>query len=179
VVKGWSFAISGDVLWHYDFSRFAEVVHDWRPAFEKIVADFKAGEIRQFATEGEYGSGGWPELSPRYAKWKEQHWPGRPILVASGLLRTAATEPRVEMTDQDLVMIIDDAGDYQVYSKRAGGMVTRHKPAVAGYHQAGAGALPVRKVVQLPAEQVVRWRKIFHSYMLYKYREPWGGTVEH
>jgi hypothetical protein len=177
VVKGWTFGVGAEILWAYDFSRFAACVNDWRPAFDQIVADFKEGEIKQFATEGQYGSGSWPKLNADYAKSKEETWPSRPILVASGLLRKAATDPKVEMTHDSLTLIINDAGSYQVFSKRAGGIVTVEKPAVAGFHQIGAGSLPRRAVVQLPAEQIVRWRKIFHSYMVYKHRALYGGNL--
>jgi hypothetical protein len=162
--------------WHNAFSRFADQVMDWSPVFQAIAEDFKKGQIEQFRTEGAYGSGGWKALSPKYAAWKEQHKPGMPILVFSGLLMKAATNPDVAFTENQLMISIDDAGSYQVFSKRLGRLVTKHKPAVAGYHQKGAGRLPKRLVIQLPESQKVRWRKIFQSYMVAATRgNPWNS----
>lgn len=160
--------------WHYAFLRFADGISDWRPVLEQIADDFKKGEIQQFATEGQYGSGGWKALSPKYAVWKEAQKPGAPVLVFSGLLRRAATNPEVVVTKDRLTITIDDSGSYQVFSKREGRLVTKHKPAVAGYHQEGKGNLPVRKVIQLPESQIVRWRKMFQSYMVAQHR---GGAI--
>lgn len=176
-MSGWSFQIGESTApqWHYAFSRFAESIDDWRPAFSQIVADFKEGQNKQFQSEGGYGSGGWAGLSPAYARWKDEHKPGMPILVFSGLLRRAATNPQVVMTRDTLVITIDDSGSYKVFSKSRGQLITKRKPAVAGYHQEGGGHLPARKVVQLPQSQVVRWRKIFHSFLVSQHRAPFGG----
>lgn len=161
--------------WHYGFSRFADSISDWKPAFEAILKDFKKGQVEQFVSQGSYGTaGGWRPLSPRYAAWKEAHRPGMPILVFSGLLKEAATNPKAEIGKDSLKIIIDDEGSYQLFSKRQGRMVTKHKPAVAAYHQKGGGRLPKRAVIQLPQSQIVRWRKIFHQYMVYQSRAPWG-----
>lgn len=43
-----------------------------------------------FKTQGR-SVGGWAKLSPGYAAWKRQHYPGRPILVLTGRMRKAAT----------------------------------------------------------------------------------------
>lgn len=161
--------------WHRAFSRFADQVKDWRPVFEAILADFKKGETEQFRSEGRYGSGGWPALSPKYAAWKESVRPGMPILVFSGLLMKAASNPRAEIGATTLKITIDDAGSYSVFTKTKG-TVTRHKPAVAEFHQAGAGRLKKRPVIQLPQSQIVRWQKLFQSYMVAATRgNPWNS----
>jgi phage gpG-like protein len=56
------------------------------PVFEQVVA-------QQFAAEGEGPiAGSWAELSPSYAEWKEQHFPGLPILERTGALKAALTQ---------------------------------------------------------------------------------------
>lgn len=170
-MKSWSFRVSESEApqWHYAFSRFAESVSDFRPAFIRIHEDYRKGAIEQFSTQGAYGSGGWVGLSPRYAEWKEEHRPGAPLLVFSGLLRNAVINPQVEMTADKMTFTIDDSGTYGIFTKTKG-PVTRRKPAVARFHQEGAGRLPVRKVVQLPESQIVRWRKIFQSFLVQESR---------
>ena len=179
VAPRWTFKPGSSTApqWDYGFSRFANQLQDFSPVFEEILKDFKKGEIEQFRTEGAYGSGGWKKLSKDYFKWKEEHKPGMPILVFSGLLMKAATNPKSTITKDQLLITIDDSGDYTVFLKTKG-TVTRHKPAVAGYHQSGAGHLKKRPVIQLPKSQVVRWQKIFQSYMVEATRGgPFGRKV--
>ena len=38
------------------------------------------------------GRGGWPQLSPAYARWKERNFPGKGILELTGAYRSAATQ---------------------------------------------------------------------------------------
>lgn len=152
--------------WHRAFSRFGEDVSDWTPALRAIAEDFRKGEVKQFLTEGGYGSGGWKALSPKYRAWKEEHAPGRPTLVFSGLLRKAACNPRIVITKDSLTITIDDSGSYQVFSKRLGRVVTRHKPATAGFHQTGGGRLPKRPVIEIPESQRIRWAKIFQDWLV-------------
>ena len=159
--------------WHRTFSRYAEYLDDCKPALEAIVGDYRKGALAQFASQGGYGSGNWKPLSAHYASWKQEQKPGAPILVFSGLLRKAATEPKVVITKDSLTLTIDDSGSYQVFSKRLGRIVTKHKPAVAGLHQTGVGRLPKRPVVELPESQRVRWSKIFQSWMIAQSRK--GG----
>lgn len=45
---------------------------------------------RTFETEGDWIGHPWPLLDEGYAAWKEQHAPGRPMLVLTGLLRRMA-----------------------------------------------------------------------------------------
>jgi len=37
--------------------------------------------------------GGWAQLSPTYAAWKSQHFPGRPLLVLTGQMERETTRP--------------------------------------------------------------------------------------
>jgi hypothetical protein len=175
VVPRWTFSPGSSEApqWDFGFSRFGDALSDWTPVFEEVLKDFKKGEIEQFRSEGSYGSGSWKRLSGNYAAWKEEQKPGSPILVFSGLLRAAATNPKAQITKDQMLIIIDDAGSYTVSTKTKG-TVTRHKPAVAGYHQKGAGHLPRRPVIQLPKSQIVRWQKIWQSYMVGATRAPWG-----
>ena len=48
---------------------------------------------KRFAAQGAGGpvSGRWAELTPKYKKWKQAHYPGRKILVLTGAMRDALT----------------------------------------------------------------------------------------
>lgn len=68
----------------------AAQIDDFTPLLHGLGDLFKAAEQKQFATEGG-SSGGWAPLTAAYAAWKEQHFPGRPIGVLRGHLRSAMT----------------------------------------------------------------------------------------
>lgn len=71
--------------------RFADAARDATPAFVDLRDLFVSAMDSQFDSEGGYGAGGWAPLSPRYAAWKQQQYPGRGILEATGALRDSLT----------------------------------------------------------------------------------------
>lgn len=71
-------------------SRLSARVADWTPFWsEQFAPFFYRSELDMFVLEG--GSKSWTVLSPKYAKWKVQHFPGRGLLVATGALKTSLT----------------------------------------------------------------------------------------
>lgn len=86
--------ISGDVLGTPAFDALVERVDtataDFRPLWAGMGRAFRANEAAIFDSEGP----GWKPLSPAYAAWKDSHYPGRPILVRTGSLRTSLTVAR-------------------------------------------------------------------------------------
>jgi len=83
--------VAGDVQLARSLSRFGDGIKDFRPVWEQIVKSFWDIERKQFESEGGYGSGGWLPLSPSYAAWKEENYPGKPILQRSGALFESLT----------------------------------------------------------------------------------------
>jgi phage gpG-like protein len=76
------------------FERAGDNIRDFgRYVFPKLSPVFEAAEERQFAAEGAGPNRGkWAPLTAKYAEWKGQHYPGNPILVASGRMREALTQ---------------------------------------------------------------------------------------
>lgn len=137
----------GDVQLDRTLARFQARAVDARPAFEQISESFLRAERKQFASQGEYGSGGWRPLSPSYAAWKAKHYPGKGILVRTGELQKSLTEgPQVKVIEPHL-MIIGSAVDHGYY------------------HQRGDG-VPQRRPVEIPASLRVRWVKIIQAYLV-------------
>lgn len=113
------------------------------------MADVIIQAVReQFATEGAAGRGHrWKPLSDPYARWKQRHWPGRPILVRTGGMKGAMLNRQTAVTITPHRMI------YEPKSK------------IAGYHQRGAtwvvlsqdgpdlATLPAREMIALTMEQ--------------------------
>jgi len=52
-------------------------------------SEYRAQEVKLFATEGASGGPPWQQLSPRYRAWKSKKFPGRRILTRTGDMRDA------------------------------------------------------------------------------------------
>ena len=126
-------------------SRFGENVKDFRPAFETIVDRLRVATEELFDAEGR----GWPPLSPKYAAWKEIHYPGQPIMRRTDTLygslvgRTGGSILEI----QPLEMRWGTSVDY------------------ARYHQQGAG-VPQRRVINLAENEKVGIMKELQIYLV-------------
>lgn len=158
--------------WHYGLSRFGESITDWRPIWTAILEDYKISEAALFSSEGSSGGERWMDLTPAYSAWKEAVNPGKQILYFSGLLRNAATNPRVIMTEDHMTLKIDDSGPYSYSNSK--GTVHRTKKATAAFHHFGRGMVPERKVIQFPEAQIRRWQKIIQTLLV---AQRSGGTT--
>lgn len=143
-----TFDFYGDAQVERTLERFAEHAEDVSPAWEAIASRLTVVERRQFASEGRTGSGGWAPLSPRYAAWKARHYPGQPILVATGALRRSLTTrplgiERIEPHEAWLGSDID----------------------YGGFHQRGDG-VPRRRPVELTENERRRWVKIIQRFIV-------------
>jgi phage gpG-like protein len=121
---------------------------DARPAWEVIADDFLASEARQFASQGAYASGGWPPLSPKYAKWKALHYPGKPILRRTDeLFESLTIGPAIRITEPQLLVIGSDV-DY------------------GRYHQTGTDRMPRRRPVELTENRRREWVRILQRFIV-------------
>ncbi len=68
----------------------------------------------------------WPELSPQYALWKANHYPGRPLLVLTGAMKRGF-----------------------FYRATKFGLNIKNNRDYAKYHQTGTWKMPARKWLQL------------------------------
>lgn len=143
------FKIDGESQVLSALSRFGEYADDLREPFAKMADDFVRIEGERFDAEGP----GWAPLSPRYARWKEANYPGRPILVREGHLRESLT---------------GGAGFVREITKDS--MVLGSSVKYALYHHRGGSRLPMREVVRLSAEDRTRWAKILQAYLVSKAR---------
>lgn len=154
----WNFTVSESPNWHFAFSRFADQITDWRPVFDLIIEDYQDVETKHFQTEGRSGLGQqWADLSPDYAMWKSENYPGRPILVREGDMRQAVLEPKIR--------------------KKRDYLRLRIKDEKLEYHQEGTKSMPARPVLVKPETMEKRWMKIFQSYMVYATRSPLAGGL--
>src|SRR5438132_124465 len=69
-------------------------IADWTPFWRDHFAPFFYRNIlTDFVNEGGSSGAPWAQLSPAYAAWKQQHYPGRGILVRSGALKASLAGP--------------------------------------------------------------------------------------
>lgn len=91
---GIKFDLSSDppidgMVWALD--KLADGVSDFTTLLEGFDTIFRSFMTKQFESQGSFGAGGWQALSPAYDAWKQEHYPGRPIGVLTGALRSAMT----------------------------------------------------------------------------------------
>jgi hypothetical protein len=129
-------------------SRLAASMLDLRSFWPLVIPIFIGWMREQFETEGDFFGDPWAPLSPRYAAWKEQHYPGKGILIAEGDLRRAASSPRRTVGPLFLELEIVD-------------------PKVR-FHQEGTSKMPARPLVPegvLPAAQQAELDSAFEVYV--------------
>ncbi len=75
------------------FERAGNELADFsKNVFPKLTPVFEAEMARQFDAEGGGPSGAWRPLLPAYARWKEEHYPGKTILRRTDDIFTALTQ---------------------------------------------------------------------------------------
>jgi len=137
-MSGFDVTVTGDEAYVRKLEQLQLHLADLRNFWGLLVPLVHSWTAAQFDTSGSWGGEIWEPLSPTYAAWKAQHYPGKSILIREGTLRRAASEMRREQTPRTLVMWIDDP--------------------VAGYHQEGdeSRGLPARPLIPDPLPESAR-----------------------
>ncbi len=142
-----SFDIDGDAQYVRAFELLAHEARDLREPLEEIAESLIQAVGRQFLTEGAAGGSRWRPLNPAYARWKDAHFPGRPLLVATGRMRAAALDKRRAVSVGAHRMV------YEIHDPKA------------AYHQRGQGANPQRKLVELDLGVRRSWDRIVAEWV--------------
>ena len=121
-----SIRVDGDVEYARAFDLSARLADDLREPLGDVGAELIGAVSRQFASEGasELGTR-WQPLSPAYAAWKQANYPGRPMLVRTGEMRSAAVDARraLSITPRRLTYTVDS--DYAIHHHRGEGVPSR------------------------------------------------------
>jgi hypothetical protein len=149
---GWvdiNFTVMGEQQVARTFELADELSRDMREPLGELMDRILDSVEAQFDTEGAAAAGQkWKALSDGYGKWKAVHYPGRPILEATGRMRAAM------LNKAEAVHVGLEEAVYQPIS------------SIAGFHQSGedwlgpawnhpgpyAHHLPQRKMVDLPEQ---------------------------
>lgn len=130
------------------------------PIMKRLVTGAGGWWSRQFDTEGSFAGHEWAALSPRYEAIKATVFPGKPILQATGGLRHAASDPKVEYTPRSMILTIDDSNEEHGIARQAG--------PVLQYLQDGTDHMPARPLVfgdPLPAAARVELEQAAEDYI--------------
>lgn len=127
------------------------------PKFFAEVQDlFSTGGRSREQGSGRFSGGAWAQLSPTYRVWKQLHYPGQPILVREGTLRSSL--------------------QWRSKSPGPGGILRAFPDSViAGtsvphgvFHQEGTRHMPARPF--LPTPDPKKWAPLIAQWILTKAR---------
>lgn len=124
---------------------------DFKPVFEKIADDFRKTQSAVFRSEGSYeGRSKWVALSPEYRLQKAKLYGGKPILQATGALKTSFTKK---------------GGNHisQISNDR---MILGSRDPKGGYHQSGTSRMPARPPLTASNTTNRRWVRIAHKEIM-------------
>ena len=143
------FSLGDTAVYSRAFKMTARQAEDLSEPLAEIGLRVIAAVGQQFLTEGEWGGTPWPQMSPRYALWKEEHYPGRPLLVREALMRRAMLDPEGSLFVSPKLMIYQPDSD------------------IALYHQEGVPErnLPPRPMLAFPAAELHEWDRIMVAWL--------------
>lgn len=126
---------------------FAATMLDLRPFWPLVVPLFVSWMGQQFGTEGGWGGDPWAPLADSTIAEKAAHGGGTSILIDTGAMRRAASQPSRIATPSSLTLTITD-------------------PKI-GYHQDGTDKMPARPVIPavLPASAEAELALAAESYI--------------
>ncbi len=144
-----------------EFRAMQSRVSDLRPVWRIIARDLMKFEETVFTTRGQALGAPWAPLSPRYARWKERRYPGRPQMVLSGRLLESLTD---ESSD-DMILITEPHELIFGTARKVG------RWYLGTLHQLGTRRMPQRLIMpthysQLPAGMVDRWERILGRWIV-------------
>lgn len=139
-----TFDVVGEKQVDRAIERFSKGVQDYRPAWESIRGIFWNAEKKKFEAAD------WEPLSPIYAAWKEEHYPGKPILQRTGALMASLTGHN-EGAIIEIHPLWMQVGSALGYGR---------------YHQKGTSRMPQRKVIDLVEENKRSIMKAIQRHLL-------------
>lgn len=124
---------------------------NFKPVFEKIADDFRKTQSAVFRAQGSFeGRSGWVALSPAYKLQKAKLYGGKPILQATGKLKTSFTRK---------------GGNHisQISNDR---LILGSRDPKGVYHQNGTSKMPARPPLTASKTTNRRWVRIAHKEIM-------------
>lgn len=152
-----SFNVAGEGQYIRAFEAYDHELADLSEPLGDMADHLKRVVGEQFLTEGAHGLGSkWEPLNPDYQAWKDEHYPGMPILVRTGAMRDAyLVHGTRELTHDRLVWGVTDQTDDQ------GDRIAEYASA----HQSGRGVVPQRKIIALNTDDRRALDRVFAHWL--------------
>lgn len=141
------FSIEGEDQYARAFELMEHEAGDMSDPLEAIGEHIIRTVGDQFLTEGARTGTRWHPLSRAYDRWKDEHFPDRPLLVREGAMRSAALDRRRALWVGERSM------RYTIHDDKA------------IHHQRGDGHMPQRKLVDLGIADRREWDRIFADWL--------------
>ena len=148
----------GDERFIRGMTNYVNEMQDFTEPFKEIRDDFYFVEQRNFNAQGRPAP--FAPLSPRYAKWKSRHYPGKPIMQLKGALIQSLTG----VATSNMISVIKP-------KEAEFGTKVRY----AHRHQQGID-MPQRKIVQLEETDKKRWALVIQTWAHNKLKKVEGVT---
>lgn len=130
----------------------------WRdvfaPKYFGIVQDLFATSGTPRDSLGRFMGSPWARLSPRYAQWKFQHFPGRPTLTRTGALRDSLTWNGAGL------------GPGGIFEARPTYVLAGTSVPYGTFHQTGTVKMPARPF--MPPPDPAMFAPLLHQWLVKK-----------
>lgn len=138
-------AVQGAEVLNRAFNRVEEYISDFRSVWPDVAGEIYAINKEQFESEGAAGaSGQWTRLTPAYERFKQEEFPGQPILQAEGHMAASLLDP--------------EASD-AIYRPLRDVLIIGSQDPKARAHHLGLGNLPARPIFSLAESHKRRIQK--------------------
>lgn len=128
---------------------------DLRPSMKVVGIGYRK-EVKAIFSKQQPRAEGmkWPQLNEKYAEWKERNYPGQPLLVRTGALKSSMTEQGA-------------SGNITVISKI--GAVFGSSVSYGIYHDKGGSKIPKRNFSEVSERRKQIWinqigKNIVHNF---------------
>ncbi|HEY1086486.1 MAG TPA: hypothetical protein VGE37_02285, partial [Archangium sp.] len=146
----------------------AEVADVGKHILPKVMKVLEDSAGAQFDAEGAGPqAGSWAALSPKYASWKERFFPGRKLLVRTGVLADALAASDTEAVSQARR---DISGNTLTYGTQG--------VEYASFHQTGTGRMPARPPFDFGAETEEGLKQAAAEGVREAIKEAWAGLLD-
>jgi phage gpG-like protein len=154
-----SITVDGEAQLVRRLTRVSENLIDFTgPTGKAAQKAFQGEEFDQFFTEGRKA---WPQLSPKYQAWKDEHFPFMPIM------------QRTQRLYRSLIGSTDDT----IFQAEKLSLTLGTKVPYAVYHQRGGKRLPKRKVIDMSEKGKRDIVRAIQRATIGRARQEWGTSA--
>lgn len=148
------------------FEAWAHAAEDMEPVMQRIGDDVVDDVGQMFGTQGAAAGAPWKPLSTKYEKWKEQHYPGRPILVRTGAMRREMLDKLSALHTSKDRMLYEPLSGIAMFHQRGGRSTTTF--TVGGGNvteETTSGRLPRRPMVAFTEARKRQWDRYWAEWL--------------